>query len=97
MCCGQPANRLDDAQCHWLYHRYRRGELKWHLCAEFRVGTPEFQRALCRGEALSRPLDSSIGLTGAESFLQPLPCAPTDPDMEAALARNYNADTPIAP
>ena len=53
MCCGQVARQLSDAEAVELYNRYQAGDLKWHLCAEYRIGTPEFERAYERGNQLT--------------------------------------------
>ena len=52
MCCGQPAKVLDDDQAHDLWVRYLAGESKQLLCVFFRIGTPEYCRALRRGREL---------------------------------------------
>ena len=62
MCCGQPTTQLDDEQCHWLYNRFIGGETQRTLCAAFRIGTPEFQRALAVGAAMGpwQPVPAAI-------------------------------------
>ncbi len=52
MCCGQPTRRLDDEQAQWLYRWHLAGRTKQALCVFFRIGSPEYDRALARGAAL---------------------------------------------
>lgn len=52
MCCGQPTRRLDDEQAQWLYRWHLAGRSKQALCVFFRIGSPEYERALLRGAAL---------------------------------------------
>lgn len=52
MCCGQPARRLDDHGCQALYSLALSGANKRLLCAHFRIGNDEYDRALARGEEL---------------------------------------------
>lgn len=68
MCCGQQANRLDDAACQWLYNRHRGGESQRVLCAQFRIGTPEFFRALDRGKQLGPYPPTDPALAASPTF-----------------------------
>jgi hypothetical protein len=52
MCCGQETRRLDNEQARWLYNRHLAGDSKRMLCAQFRIGNPEWERALAVGKAL---------------------------------------------
>jgi hypothetical protein len=68
MCCGQPTRRLDDAACQWLYNRYLGLESKRVLCAQFRIGSEEFERALAVGQAMGPWQPVPLAQTSAPTF-----------------------------
>ena len=72
MCCGQVTRRLTNSQCIDLARRYHAGELKWHLCAEYRIGTPEFERALTVVGYWTNGIPVQPTLTGAITHVEAL-------------------------
>ncbi len=72
MCCGQVTRRLSDSHCLELAYRYNKGELKWHLCAEYRIGTPEFERALTVLASLTTGTHIQPTLTGSSTHVEAL-------------------------